>query len=185
MTLLYSVLGAVLLALIAAIAIELAIQEREDRILAEEIARTASELQVVGANIANIRDVDLKSMNDYVSAYVRIEPLLNEYDQQLQRYAGLYSQARQRDRRLIDVQRFYGRPHLTNWQNMSEILGLTRQLSEIIRSETSAIHNMASLPEPERVRFFHERFLPLEAQETALRERLLVVGKRMSPSEIQ
>jgi len=124
-------------------------------------------------------------MNDYVSAYARIETLLNEYDEQLQRYSGLYNQARERDRKTIDLQRLYGRRHLTNWQNMSEILDITTHLSEIIRSEASVIHNMASLPEPERVQFFHEHFLPLEAQEKALRERLLVVGKRMSPSEEQ
>lgn len=60
----YWVLGTVALALIADVAIELAIQRRDDRILSEEIDRTASQLQVVGANISNIRDADLTSMND-------------------------------------------------------------------------------------------------------------------------
>jgi hypothetical protein len=55
--------------------------------------------------------------------------------------------------------------------NMSELLDITSRVSEILRGETSVIHNMASLPEPERVQFFHEHFLPLEDQEKAVRER--------------
>lgn len=185
MTLAYWVLGTIALALIADVAIELAIQRRDDRILAEEIDRTGSELQVIGANIADIRDAHLRDINDYVGAYARIDPLLNEYDQHLQRITGLYNQARERDRKTIYIQRFYGRRHLTNWQNMSDILDITRRLSEVMRSEASVINDMASLPDPERVQFFHEHFLPLEAQEKGLRERLLVVGQRMSPSEVQ
>lgn len=106
--------------------------------------------------------------------------MLNEYDQHLLKVTGLYNQARERDRKIVYIQRLYGRPHLTNWKNMSEILDLTRQVSEIIRSESGVIQNMASLPEQERVQFFHEHFLPLEAQEKALRERLLV-GARGCP----
>ena len=43
---------------------------------------------------------------------------------------------------------------------------------------------MASLPEGERLRFWHEQFLPLEAREQVLREELLVVGRRMSSTGI-
>lgn len=52
----------------------------------------------------------------------RFDPLLNDYDQHLQKITGLYNEARERDRKTIYIQRFYGKRHLTNWQNMSEIL---------------------------------------------------------------
>lgn len=76
MTLAYWVLGAIALALIADVAIELAIQRRDDRILAEEIDRTGSEVQLIGANIADIRDAHLRDINDYVGAYAQIRPLV-------------------------------------------------------------------------------------------------------------
>ena len=42
-----------------------------------------SELKSAGAQIASIKDADLQSMNDYISAYAQIEPLQKEYDQKL------------------------------------------------------------------------------------------------------
>ena len=52
-----------------------------------------------------------------------------------------------------------------------------------MRQEASIVQNMALLPESERMQFWHEHFLPLEAQEKGLRARLLIVGQRMSPGE--
>ena len=66
---------------------------------------------------------------------------------------------------------------------MSEILDITRALNRVLRQETSIIQNMALLPESERMQFWHEQFLPLEAQEKAFRAKLLIVGQRMSPAE--
>jgi hypothetical protein len=43
------------------------------------------------------------------------------------------------------------------------------------------VHAVASLPEPERVRFWHEQFMPLAAQEHALREQPQVVGQGRTP----
>jgi len=40
---------------------------------------------------------------------------------------------------------------------------------------------MASLPADEQVQFWHDEFMPLAAQEHALREQLLLVGQRASP----
>ena len=40
---------------------------------------------------------------------------------------------------------------------------------------------MASLPEPERVKFWHEQFAPLAAEEHALREKLRVAGQGTPP----
>jgi hypothetical protein len=66
---------------------------------------------------------------------------------------------------------------------MSDILDVTRALNKVFRQEASVIENMALLPESERMQFWHEQFLPLEAQEKGLRARLLIVGQRMSPAE--
>jgi len=55
------------------------------------------------------------------------------------------------------------------------------QLSKVMRQETAVIQNMAQLPEPERMQFWHEHDVPLEAQDKGLRARLLIVGQRMSP----
>jgi hypothetical protein len=70
-----------------------------------------------------------------------------------------------------------------NWESMSEILDITPRLSKVMREESSVIHNMAELPESERMQFWHEHYLPLEAQEKGLRAKLLVVGQRMTPAE--
>ena len=175
--------GAVVLVLITTFAVLFAIQEHKERVLSEEVNDTAAELQATGAKIAGIRDADLKEMNDYVRAYSELAPLLDDYDRQLQKITDLYSQARQRDKSPLNVTRLYRTPHVTNWENMSEILDTTRAVSKVMRQETSVIQNMAELPESERMQFWHEHYLPLEAQEKGLRAKLLIVGQRMSPSE--
>jgi len=125
----------------------------------------------------------MKDMNDYIRAYSEMAPLLNDYDRHLQRITDLYNEARERDRRRLRVERLYRRPQLTNWENMSEILNSARALNKVFRQESSVIQNMALLPEPERMHFWHEQFLPLEAQEKALRTKMLIFGQRLSPSE--
>jgi len=175
--------SAVVLVLVTIFAITFAVQEHNNRILADEITETASELQETGARIASVRDADMKDMNEYIRAFSQMEPLLNDYDRRLQRYTELYNLARERDSSLLRFERLYRRSHLTNWENMSEILDITRALSKIMRQETAIIQNISLLPESERMQFWHEQFLPLEAQEKALRGRLLIVGQRMSPAE--
>jgi|SRR5215472_3453470 len=175
--------GALVLVLITIFAVTFAVQEHNDRVLSDEINRTASELQDTGARITSIRDADMKDMNDYIRAYSQIAPLLDAYDRHLQRITDLYNEAHERDRRLLRVKRLYRRPQLTNWANMSEILNIARALNEVFGQETSVIQNMALLPEPERMQFWHEQFVPLESQEKALRAKMLIVGQRMSPAE--
>jgi hypothetical protein len=175
--------GAVVLVFITIFAVTFAIQEHNDRVLTDEISGTASELEDTGARVMSIRDGDLKDMNDYIRAYSQMEPLLSDYDKQLQRITDLYGQARERNRRLLRVERLYRRPYLANWESMSEILDITRALNRVLRQETSIIQNMALLPKSDRMQFWHEQFLPLEAQEKALRVKLLILGQRMSPAE--
>ncbi len=64
---------------------------------------------------------------------------------------------------------------------MTEIIDLVRQINELTKRQTAVIHAMASLPEPERVKFWHEQFAPLAAEEHALREKLRVTGQRTPP----
>jgi hypothetical protein len=175
--------GAVVLVLVTVFAVAFAVQEHNDRVLSEELTETASELQDTGARIANIRDAEMKNMDDYIRAFSEIGPLLDTYDRHLQRITDLYNEACERDKRLLRVERLYRKPHLTNWESMSEILDITRALSKVMREETSIVQNMAQLPESERMQFWHEHYLPLEAQEKGLRAKLLIVGQRMSPAE--
>lgn len=175
------VISFVVLVLIAVFAILFAMQEHNDRVLSEEMTETASELQDTGERITSIRDADMKNMNDYIHAFSEMAPLLDNYDRKLQRITDLYNQARERDKGPLG--RVYRRPRLTNWESMSEILDITRALGKVMRLEASVVQTMAQLPEPERMQFWHERFLPLEAQEKQLRAKLLIVGQRMTPAE--
>ena len=96
----------------------------------------------------------------------------------------MYSLARKRDsdRGIFNVERFQGKHHPETWQNMTEIIDLVRQINELTKRQTAVIHAMASLPEPERVKFWHEQFAPLAAEEHALREKLRVTGQGTPPS---
>jgi len=174
---------AVVLVLVTLAALAFAMQEHNDRVLSEQITETASELQETGSRITSIRDADLKGPNDYVRAFSEIRPLLDSYDRELQRITDLYNQAREGDKGVLSLARLYRRPRLMNWESMSEILEITQALSKVMREEASVIQNMAQLPERERIQFWHEHYLPLEAQEKGLRARLLIVGQRMSPAE--
>lgn len=175
--------GAAALAAIAGVAITLAIQERNDRALSAEIERTSVELKVAGEQIAEIKDANLITMNDFIGAYPQIEHLQSDYDQKVAKFADLCGLAQQRDahRGLINAQRLHGGYHPETWQNMAEIVDLVRQINEITKREIAVTRSMAALPEKERVQFWHEQFMPLSAQEHALRERLSVAGQSMSP----
>jgi hypothetical protein len=47
----------------------------------------------------------MKDMNDYIRAHAEMAPLLDDYDRHLQRITDLYNEARERDRRLLRVER--------------------------------------------------------------------------------
>jgi len=179
----YVVAGAALLLGITVLVIAFAVQDHDERVLAEDLDRTGVELQLLGRQISDIKDADLGSMNDYISAYAQVEHLQSDYDQKLQKYSKLYSLARKRDsdRGIFNIERFRGKYHPETWENMTEIIDLVRQINELTKRQTAVIHVMASLPEPERVKFWHEQFAPLAAEEHALREKLRVVGQGTPP----
>jgi hypothetical protein len=178
----YVVAGAVLLLGITVLVIAFALQDHDDRVLAEDLDRTGVELKIVGGQIADIKEADLISMNDY-SAHAQVEHLQSDYDQKLQKYSELYGLARKRDsdRGIFNVERFHGKHHPETWENMTEIIDLVRQINELAKRQTALIHAMASLPERERVKFWHEQFAPLAAEKHALREQLRVAGQGTPP----
>jgi hypothetical protein len=175
--------AAILVIAVIGIAAEFEIEDRREEALAAEIARAESDLRELGAQIAYIKDGDLTSMNDFISAYAQVEPLEKEYDQKLQKFTDLYKTAKERDsqRSLLDLQRLRGKHHPETWEKMSQIIEIVRQINDITKREISVVHAMASLPEPERMRFWHEQFMPLAAQEHALREQLQVAGQGRTP----
>lgn len=163
-------------------AVTLAVESREERRLEAAIDRASSELKSTGAQIASIKDADLQSMNDYISAYAQIEPLQREYDQKLQTMVEMYRAAEDWDSRRSPIsKRLHGAHHPKSWEQMSEIVGLVQQINGVNKREISVIHAMAGLPEAERPKFWHEQFMPLAAEEHALRERLQVAGQNRSP----
>jgi hypothetical protein len=169
--------------LIASIAIAMVIQSHNERVLEAELTESESELKSIGAQIASIKDRDLGSLAGYVQAYARIEPLTRVYDQSLQRYSDLYRVAEWRDQNrglLYAVRHPHTRHQPEAWRNGWEIVDLVQQVNEITKKEVSVIHDMSSLPENEQVQFWHEEFMPLAAQEHALREQLRIVGQRSS-----
>lgn len=161
------------------VATEFSIENRRDEATAADITRAESDLQELGAQIAAIKDGDVISMNDFIAAYAQVEPLEKEYDQKLQKFTDLYRTAKEQDshRSLLDFQRLRGRHHPVSWEKMSQIIEIVRQINDITKREISVVHAMSSLPEPERARFWHEQFMPLAAQEHALRQELRVVGE--------
>ncbi len=171
------------LGVVLSVAVALAIQGHNDRVLNAQVAQSESELRTLGAQIAAIKDRQFGTMSEYVAAYARVEPLLKDYDQKLQQYGELCGTAQQRDQKrgLINIRRLYSRYNTEVWRNNSEILELVRQVNEVTKKEASVIHDMALLPADEQVQFWHDEFMPLAAQEHALREQLLLVGQRASP----
>ena len=160
----------------------LGIQNHEDHVLTAQITQTEAQLRALGAQIADIKDHEFKTMAEYGVAYAQIEPLLTEYDQKLQEYSQLYETAQQRDQKrgLINIQRLDNRYNPEVWRNTSELIALIREINDVMKKEASVIHDMRSIPEQEQVRFWHEEFMPLVAEEHALRERLVIAGQKVS-----
>lgn len=175
--------SSLVLAAALSVAITLGIQTHNDRVLDAQVAQSESELRALGAQIAAIKDHQFATMNEYIAAYARVEPLLKDYDQKLRHYTELCNTAQQRDEKRgpINIQRLHSRYNAEAWRNNSELLEIVRQVNEVTKKEASVIHDMASLPAEEQVQFWHDEFMPLAAQEHALRQQLLIFGQRASP----
>jgi len=77
--------GAVVLVLVTIFAVAFALREHNHRVLPQELTETASELQDTRARIANLRDAEMKNMDDYIRAFSEIRTLLDTYDRHWQR----------------------------------------------------------------------------------------------------
>jgi hypothetical protein len=180
------VLAALLIGLVIDVIAE-SIESHNDRVMDAQITESQSEMRVVGAQIAQMKDRDFESMAQRIQVYARIGPLVNDYEQKLQKYSDLYRSAEERDQHRSVIHfvhaRLRHRPEV--WRDGWKIIDLVRQVNEITKKEVSVIHDMSNLPENEQVQFWHEEFMPLAAEEHALRE-LREVGQRSSsPSTVQ
>jgi len=164
--------------------VAIGVQRHNDQQLAAQMIRSEVELQTIGAEISGIKDHEFKTMAEYANAYVQVAPLLDDYDDKLEVYADLCKRAQRRDQRrsLINILRNQNSCSSDVRRNTSEIIELVRAISAVMRKEASVIRDMSSLPHEEQVQFWHEEFVPLLAQEHALRERLALAGQKM-PSE--
>ena len=81
--------SSILLGVVLSVAVALAIQRHNDRVLDAQVAQSESELRTLGAQIVAIKDRQFGTMSEYVAAYARVEPLLKDYDQKLQQYSEL------------------------------------------------------------------------------------------------
>jgi hypothetical protein len=186
-SLIFIVLAALLIGLVIDVIVE-GIESHNDRVLDAQITENQSEMRLAGAEIAQMKDHDFESMAQYIQVYARVGPLVNDYDQKLQKYSDLYRSAEERDQHRSVIR--FGRARLRHqpevWRDGWKIIDLVRQVNEITKKEVSIIHDMSNLPENEQVQFFHEEFMPLAAEEHALREQLREVGQRSSsPSTVQ
>jgi len=98
---------AMLVACIAAAGVTLVVRDRNEKEMLSQLERSQADLRTLGGQIANIKDADLTSANDFISAYAQIEPLEKEYEGKLQQFSGLYERARERDshRGWLDLER--------------------------------------------------------------------------------
>lgn len=151
-SLIFIVLAAVLIGLLIDV-IAAGIEHHDDRVLDAQITESQSEMRLVGARIAQMKDRDFESMAQYIQVYARIGPLVN--DQKLQKYSDLYRSAEQRDQHRSVIH--FGHARLRHqpevWSDGWKIIDLVRQVNEITKKEVSVIHDMSNLPESEQVQF--------------------------------
>ena len=60
------------LVLVTIFAVAFALREHNHRVLPQELTQTGSELQDTRARIANLRDAEMKNMDDYIRAFSEI-----------------------------------------------------------------------------------------------------------------
>ena len=160
--------SSILLGVVLSVAAVLVIQNHHDSVLGAQASQSESELRTLGAQIAAIKDHQFGTMNEYIAAYARVEPLLRQYDQKLQQYTDLCNTAQQRDQKrgLINIQRLHSRSNAEAWRNNAELIELVRQVNEVMKKEALVIHDMASLPAEEQIQFWHDEFMPLRSRNT-------------------
>lgn len=150
-------------------AITIGVQNGSDRRIVDRITESTSELVKTGGKISAIKQRELKTTGDYIQAYSEIEPLLDDFDGELQKCSEIQEEAKSQDEKRgpVNVQRMYA-GHASRMETDSEALGLFREISQLDRREVQTINLMANLPEGQRVRFWNDNFKPLVAEEESL-----------------
>jgi hypothetical protein len=110
-------IGVALLIVITALIATVEIQDRNDRMLEQRIARGTSDLKVTGGQIAGMRDALTSNMSEYISTYKELEPLLGQYENKLSLISEVYDQAQDRQSRreladLVGGYRMYNPRHV-------------------------------------------------------------------------
>jgi len=138
------VAGGVVLAVVA-----LGTQNHDDKVLTGQMIQTETELKTTGAKIADIKDHRFGSMSDYINAYARVEPLLNNYDHELHQYVDLCNRARLRDEGvpLINIKPRQQRHNSDVCRHATPVIELTGQINTVMKKEASVIRDTSSLPE--------------------------------------
>jgi hypothetical protein len=142
--------------------IALGIQNHDDHVLTAQMLQTETDLKTMGGTIVEIKDHRLGSMADYINAYARVEPLLNDYDHTVHEYVDLCNKAQLRDEGgvLINIKPLRRRRNSDVCRNASEMIELIGQINAVMKKEVSVIRDMSSLPEKNQVQFWHEEFVP-------------------------
>jgi hypothetical protein len=153
-------LAGILFVVAVSLAVTYGVQNGNDRIMVEKIRGAAKDLTAVGTKIGVIKQRDLRTTADYIQAYSEIEPLLPEFESEIQRNVDVNQEARRTDERRgpVNIQAFYKSHKPDLWKNDYEMLDLVRQVDSLTRQETQAIRNMSALPVNEQVAFWQKEF---------------------------
>jgi hypothetical protein len=80
----YAVVAVVILAAcVVAAGVTLFLRDQNEKEMLSQLERSQADLRMLGGQIANIKDADLTSANDFISAYAQIAPPEKEYEVKL------------------------------------------------------------------------------------------------------
>src|SRR5438477_10656415 len=80
----YSIVAVVILvACIATAGVTLVVRDRNEKEMLSQLERSQAEMRMLGGQIANIKEADLTSTNDFIREYAKIVLLENEFEVKL------------------------------------------------------------------------------------------------------
>jgi hypothetical protein len=172
-----AMLAGMIFVLALGLAITFGIQNGNDRLLTDEILARAGNLRTVAEKIGAIKQRDMKTTGDYIEAYSEIEALLPEYEDQIQKYKGIFKESEERDksRGPINIQRFYKSHNPEMWKNDLDMVNVLDEIDSLTRQETLTVKEMAALPAQSQPDFWRKEFRPLLMKEDTLREKAITL----------
>jgi uncharacterized membrane protein len=178
-TLVTAVLGGVFI-IVQCVAIVFGIQNGNDRVITAQVEKDAKSFQEIAVKIGAIKGRDLRTTQDYIAAYEEIDPLLGEFDVNLQQFRDFLSVTEQRDqaRGPLNIQRMYLKhDKWTQWDTST--FALLNQDSEITKKQIQVVRQMALLPKESQVDYWKSNFRPLQLEEEVLRQKLATATQTM------